>query len=554
MHRGPLLFLFASLLLLLLHPPAGAASPAAVAADEQTLRTAKLGVDGPALLDFFRQRTLANADRDKILALIRQLGDDDFGVREKAFTHLVALGNPAVPLLRQAIADADAEVVHRAERCLARIEGSVGVSVSGAAARLVAVRKPAGAAEVLLAYLPFADDDNVVDEVRQALAAVTVRDGKAEPTVVKALADPSALKRATAAEALCRAGAAGQRTALLKLLDDPEQIVRLRVGLALVALKERAAVPVLIALLGELPTHHLWQVEDILYRLAGEQAPQVGLGTDADSRQKCRDAWAAWWKASGPRIDLAKLDASPDLLGYTLVVQMDNARVTGRVLEVNKDGKVRWQIEGLQYPLDAHVVKGDKVLIAEYRNNRVTERNFKGEVAWEKAMPMPIAAQRLANGNTFMASRNHLLEVDKDGKEVFTQQRPSYDVMAALKLRDGQIALVTSGGQYKRLDREGKEIKSFPVGNVQTFAAIDVLPNGRVLVPLYYNNKVVEYDAEGKSLWDASVQWPTSAARLPNGNTLVSSQGTQAVMELDRAGKVVWQHKLDGRPWRARRR
>jgi HEAT repeat protein len=554
MNRGQLFFLFASLLFLHLHPPARAASPAAVAADEQTLRTAKLGVDGPALLEFFRQRTLAIADRDKILALIRQMGDDDFGVREKAFSDLVALGNPAVPLLRQSVADPDAEVVRRAERCLARIEGSVGVSVSSAAARLVAVRKPAGAAEVLLAYLPFADDDNVVDEVRQALAAVTVRDGKPEPTVVKALADPSPLKRATAAEALCLSGAAGQRPALVKLLDDPEQIVRLRVGLALVALKERAAVPVLITLLGELPTHHLWQVEDILYRLAGEQAPQIGLGSDAASRRKCRDAWAAWWKESGPRIDLAKLDASPDLLGHTLVVQMDNARITGRVLEVSKDGKVRWQIEGLQYPLDAHVVKGDKVLIAEYRNNRVTERNFKGEVTWEKALPMPVAAQRLANGNTFLASRNQLLEVDKDGKEVFTHQRPGYDVMAALKLRDGQIALVTSGGQYKRLDSEGKEIKSFPVGNVQTFAAIDVLPTGRVLVPLYYNNKVVEYDAEGKNLWEASVQWPTSAARLPNGNTLVSSHGTQAVMELDRAGKVVWQHKLDGRPWRARRR
>jgi hypothetical protein len=546
--------LFAGLLVPCLCQPTEAAGPQTIAADEQTLRTAKLGVDGPALLEFFRQRTLANADRDKILALIRQLGDDDFSVREKALADLVAMGNPAVPLLRQAASDPDAEVVRRSERCLQRIEGSVGVSVSSAAARLVAIRKPAGAVEVLLAYLPFADDESVVDEVRAALTAVAVRDGKPDPALVAALTDRNILKRVTAAEALCRSGAAGQRPALRKLLDDPEPVVRMRVALCLVALKERATVPVLIALLGELPMNQLWPVEDVLYQLAGDQAPQVALGNDSASRRKCREAWEAWWKEHGARIDLAKLDAVPVQLGYTLIVQMDMTGLTGRVQEVDRDGKVRWQIDGLQYPLDAHVLKGDKVLIAEYRSNRVTERNLKGEVVWEKAMPMPIAAQRLPNGNTFMASRNQLMEVDKDGKEIFNQRRPGYDVMAALKLRDGQIALITSGGQFKRLDTEGKEIKSFMVGNVQTFAAIDLLPNGRVLVPLYYHNKVVEYDAEGRTVWEAAIQWPSSATRLPNGNTLVSSHGTQTVMELDRAGKVVWQHRVDGRPWRGRRR
>jgi HEAT repeat protein len=554
MHRSLLLFLIAGLLIPCLCPPAGAASPQTIAADEQTLRNAKLGVDGPALLEFFRQRTLANADREKILALIRQLGDDDFSVREKAFADLVALGNPAVPLLRQATSDPDAEVVRRSERCLERIEGTVGVSVSSAAARLVAVRKPAGAAEVLLAYLPFADDESVVDEVRQALTAVAVRDGKPEAALVAALTDKNALKRATAAEALCRSGAAGQRPALRKLLDDPEPVVRLRVALCLVTLKERATVPVLIALLGELPPQQLWQVEDVLYQLAGDEAPQVALTSDPASRRKCREAWEAWWKEHGARIDLAKLDAVPEQLGYTLIVQMDMTGITGRVLEVDKDGKVRWQIEGLQYPIDAHVLKGDRVLIAEFRGNRVTERNLKGEVVWEKAMQMPIAVQRLPNGNTFMASRNQLMEVDKDGKEIFNQRRPGYDIMAALKLRDGQIAVITTSGQFKRLDTEGKEIKSLTVGNVQTFAAIDLLPNGRVLVPLYSQNKVVEYDAEGKSVWEAAIQWPTSAFRLPNGNTLVSSYGSQTVMELDRAGKVVWQHRVDGRPWRGRRR
>jgi hypothetical protein len=41
---------------------------------------------------------------------------------------------------------------------------------------------------------------------------------------------------------------------------------------------------------------------------------------------------------------------------------------------------------------------------------------------------------------------------------------------------------------------------------------------------------------------------------LPNGNTLVCSNNERHVMEVNRAGKVVWQVKLDGRPFRVRRR
>src|SRR5262245_13646998 len=70
--------------------------------DEQLLRGAEVPVDGPELLDFFRKRTLTEDDRKQVQAMIRQLGDDSFQVRQKALTDLVALGNKAAPLLRGA--------------------------------------------------------------------------------------------------------------------------------------------------------------------------------------------------------------------------------------------------------------------------------------------------------------------------------------------------------------------------------------------------------------------------------------------------------------------
>jgi hypothetical protein len=49
----------------------------------------------------------------------------------------------------------------------------------------------------------------------------------------------------------------------------------------------------------------------------------VPLGTDAKSRQLCRDAGLAWWTKHRDQVDLAKLGAAQALLGYTLLTQMD---------------------------------------------------------------------------------------------------------------------------------------------------------------------------------------------------------------------------------------
>jgi hypothetical protein len=523
--------------------------------DEKTLRAANLGTDEPALLDFFRRRTLADADRKRIEALVARLGDDSYEVREKAAADLVALGPSATPLLHQATRSDDIEVVRRAEKCLQQIEKTSGTVVTAAAARLLAVRKPAGAAEALFAFLPFADDDVAADAVRDALAALALRDGKPDRAVVEALEDKAPVRRAAAAAALIRAQPAAERKALHRFLHDPDASVRLQAALAFLDTRDAEALPVLIELLGDLPLERCWSVEDTLCRIAGEQAPAVSLGTDEAARKKCRDAWKEWWARNGQRLDLARLDLTQRLLGFTLVVEM-NRGLAGRVLELGADGKPRWEIAGLQYPVDAQVVGTDRVLIAEYRSRRVTERNFKGEVQWEKTVNGLIqGVQRLANGNTFLVTRNQLLEVDRDGKEVSSHTRPGHDIMAAQRLRDGTTVLVTLNGQCVRLDASGAEVKSFPVNMTYVIGSnIDVLPNGRVVIPQYGNNKVVEFDTEGKPVWEATVTNPSTVLRLPNGNTLVGSMVTQRVVELDRSGKEVWEYKSEGRVMRVRRR
>src|SRR5262249_22539378 len=155
------------------------------------------------------------------------------------------------------------------------------------------------------------------------------------------------------------------------------------------------------------------------------------------AKKKYTDAWAAWWKEDGPKIDLTKLDATRTHLGLTLIVEVNNNNNVGRVVEVGRDGKERWHIDGLQYPVDAWVVAGGRVLVAEYNGRKVTERDEKGKIVWEKSgyPGQTVNVQRLPNGNTFIASDAQLLEVDRTGKEVY-QFNPG-GVTAAYKSRSG---------------------------------------------------------------------------------------------------------------------
>jgi hypothetical protein len=525
-------------------------------ADEQTLRAATIGTDGPALLQLFRRHTLTSENFHKIAALIGQLGADDFEVREKATEDLASFGSAAGGLLRKALASSDVEVVRRLQQVMVKVGAGPGSATWSAATRVLAARKPKGAAATLLAYLPFAGDA-LGDDVRVALAALGVRDGKPAPVLVKALQDRNPLLRGAAGEALTRARAPGLQGDLRALLKDPDPTVRRRLALAFLALREREAVPVLIGLFGELPADQLWPVEDALYRLAGRHAPDLTAEKDV-SPGHVRRLWTAWWKAHGSTLNLAEISRAPGARGYTVVATVSGVSGNaGNVTEFGRDGKQRWQLGDIVYPVDVRLLPSQRLLIAENPANRVTERDRKGAIFWEKRIALPVSCERLAGGTTFIATATQIVEVDRGGKEIFRYQAPKTKgkIIAARKLKNGEIVYVTNPGAVTRLDASGRLINSFPIGKVSYFAStIDVLPSGRILVPLYINDRVVEYDRDGKVVWEAHVVGAVSAFRLANGNTLVALPVRKVVVEIDRAGKEVAQIKVDGQPRQARRR
>jgi hypothetical protein len=146
------------------------------------------------------------------------------------------------------------------------------------------------------------------------------------------------------------------------------------------------------------------------------------------------------------------------------------------------------------------------------------------------------------------------VEVDRTGKEVFSYTRPTgEEIMRARKLPGGDILLITQLGvtRFVRLNRFGKELRSFGVEVSTSGGRLDLTPAGNVLIPEMYNQRVVERDMDGKIVRELPVQQPINALALPNGHVIVTSMIQKRAVEFDRAGKEVWEYKRDTRVTRA---
>ncbi len=529
--------------------------------DEATLLEHGLKLDTESLRKMFDQRILSAEERTLVARWIKELNDADFNVRKDAQKNILARGPAVLDLLRPYMFGSDLEMSRKTQRCAELLqEADYVVTAIPALIRVLDQRGSENLIEALVAYLPYCNAETITEEVRAVLQTHALSKQKTpHPALVAALSDPLEIRRGVAGESLVRAGYLPE--SVTKLLKDPAPIVRFRVGMALAYAGQREALPVLIESLPQFAMPQAWQVEDLLHRLAlSKDPPKVALGSEPDSRKQAAAAWKTWYDKHGQKIDLASLKEQPDQLGNTLVVLLD----LGRVAELGPQKQTLWQVDGLNFPLDVQLLDNGNLLVAEYHGHVVTERYTKGPkrgmVIEEKSIYVtgPLAAQRLASGNTFVATDSGLYEFDPQGKELSKVTGPEGErIMKASKLPGGDFAILTSASRIYRLDPKGEIRTQFNVNlGMKLFGGrIHMLPNGRVLVPHNAEHKVVEYDATGKILWEANIEAPIAATRLPNGNTLVTSMLPQrGAVEFNRKGEKVWEYQSETRVTRAIRR
>jgi HEAT repeat protein len=515
--------------------------------------------EGPVLLNELKKRTRPEVDPAKVHALLQKLGDNAFDARESAQKDLVALGAPVLPLLRQVYRDPpDLEVRARIRSCIETIEGQNEKAKEEylprllALARLVALRKPPGAAEAILAYLPSQDQDDLREELQNALAAVAFSKGEANPVLLKALTDSSATRRIAAARALCSVPQPDHLQKARRLLQDANPAVRLAVALALAEARDPDALPALASFIAQGPPDLAAQAEDYLSQLAGEAGPK-DLRQGEDNREKRSAAWASWAQAAksnpavfGTTSVTARERVGPAsgrrLRGYTLLVQSQENTVTA----LGPDGKQRWALTGLQGPSDAEVLANQHILVAE--TNRVTERDLRGTVLWKLEGIAPVSVQRLPNGNTFIPCNDLLIEVDRRGKEVFRAMVGG--IMAARRLPDGRIIAFDNGREIIQLDKAGKEVKRVAV-MCGCAGSNEVLDNGHVLALSPGMGTLIEFDQDGNEVGRFDQPGAAHAFRLPNGHTLVMVRGTKYI-ELDKDWQQIKETALTGDVFRVK--
>lgn len=200
--------------------------------DEQILLAAKLSASDADLIEFLRLRSHRTDDAALLKKLVEQLGSNSHKDRENADWQLLLRGPVAVPYLKAALKTGSTEVVRRAEILIKNIE-SMGPEVPVAAVRLLALRQTPGAVETLLGYLSAAPDDWVEAEVVASLGQLAIRAGKVDARLQAALGNSYSHRRGAAAYLLGQRADVEQRSAVRKLLDDADPLVRERAALGL---------------------------------------------------------------------------------------------------------------------------------------------------------------------------------------------------------------------------------------------------------------------------------------------------------------------------------
>jgi hypothetical protein len=488
------------------------------------------------------------------------------GEQDEAAKKLAEFGTIAVPALRKYRTDANADAAKRVRECLEKIEELGDKPLARPAMRRLLIRRPAGTAEAMLGYLPFASDPAAEEDIYYGLDSLCEKDPKTLTVLATALKDVQPSRRAVTACILGRRGNAEQKQAVRDLLKDADSLVRLRAAQGLLAGKDTSGVQTLIDLLTDQSIEICWQAEELLRWVSNETAPDVVVAAtgpgeaEAQARSKCQAAWRNWAKEHAAKIDFAALEQEPRrpllLLGYD--------RAKGRVWIFGSDGVTRceWQLK--PNLADAQYVPGGTVLTLHEQPVRekplLAERDRAGKVLWQyEDMRDPASIQRLSDGRVFVAERQSVEPkfwytiLAASGKKLASQPDNPKGVQWTVSLRylpDGGIL----GGWTGKLpggrgvislnvfDPITNDAHRLPrcgdVGSIDDRLQVEETPDGflcsRLEAKLSAQREIFERAPDGHGIWWFRLPRTTHAARLRDGNTIASLPNRLIEISLDK--------------------
>ena len=182
-----------------------------------------------------------------------------------------------------------------------------------------------------------------------------------------------------------------------------------------------------------------------------------------------------------------------------------------------------------------------------------------GKIVWTYDIPVKDAdgtlqelgdATMLSNGNIVFCRKVGASEITPDKKIIWNIEAPKGTEIHSVQPIGLDHVLVTQNGDPAKLmlinTTSGKIEKELTLPVPQPvksphlqFRRVHQTKDGTYLAAHLNNNKVAEYDADGKEIWSFATPGPWSATRLKNGNTLITSYHND-VLEVTKQGEVVW--------------
>lgn len=183
-----------------------------------------------------------------------------------------------------------------------------------------------------------------------------------------------------------------------------------------------------------------------------------------------------------------------------------------KVVEADASGKQVWECcEGLEHPLAAQRLANGNTLIGDARGGRVIEVDRGKNVVWEYARP-EIGNMRMRNskrteaGTTLISieAEAKVIEVDAAGKTIWSWQAPGdttkRKLYQAWRTADGNTRMSLSDpGEVVVVNPKGEIVRSIGGEKMELrmgwASGTDVFANGNLLISDYTGRRLIEVDA-----------------------------------------------------------
>src|SRR5659263_453567 len=182
-----------------------------------------------------------------------------------------------------------------------------------------------------------------------------------------------------------------------------------------------------------------------------------------------------------------------------------------------------------------------------------------GKVVWQYSIPLRTAtggiqefddATLLSNGNIVYASMSGAGIITPE-KNIIWQYicAPGTETHSCQPIGKDSVLMVLNGPVGKVLmfnTATNILLKEIVIPTASTsshgqFRHVRMTKNKTIMVGLFAEQKVVEFDLEGKEVWSVDAPSAWSAIRLHNGNTLISGDGKGYTREVNSKGETVWE-------------